>query len=162
MSLHQVICLEHQNEIIVRDLSCFCQSTIRCDCFATRVVNVCKNTPTPTTTNDEHDVGVSIPVPSLASVPSNTLHEIDFSSDLVGCWVVVNYDEKPYPGIVQDISHDQVSVKVMHCIGKNRYFWPAREDVFGYCYDEVVLQFAGMESVTSRHMQMPLHTWQCV
>lgn len=64
----------------------------------------------------------------------------------------------PYLGIVQDLDHEFVVVKVMHKIGRKRYFWPARDDVlvYNYLFDQIFTEFDGMENVTGHHKQMPM------
>ena len=99
-----------------------------------------------------HDTSSNMPI----------LVDSDCLVDIVGKWVVVEYDGLPYPGIVQDINHEFVEVKVMHKIGTNIYFWPARDDILNYYFHQVVTVFEGMESVTNRHMQLPVSVWDKV
>jgi hypothetical protein len=44
-------------------------------------------------------------------------------------WCVVLYDGKPYPGIILDVDAIDwgIEVKVMHHIGRNRFFCPTAE-----------------------------------
>jgi len=168
MSLHQIVCYDDQSKIKVRDLSCFCTKAQTCDCYEPRMVTVSEpvtgvTEETAVPEREANDIVSSSNAQDnqIASATATT-DGLDFSTDLLGCWVVVEYDNLPYPGIVQDISEAHVSVKVMHNIGKKRYFCPARDDIFEYSFDEVVLQFEDMERVTSRHMQIPKHVWEQV
>ena len=177
MLLHQVICREQSDGIYVRDLSCFCDTPDICDCLSLRNVVLVKHV------DNESNISVQSDIPSIdiievsnttdasdvSAEPSHaaldtapTSDDLEYSVDLVGKWVVVEYDDLPYPGIVQDVDHESVVVKVMHNIGRNRFFWPTRDDVCPYDFHQVVTEFGGMESVTSRHMQVPVSVWDKV
>lgn len=161
----------------MRDLSCFCDTPNICDCLSLRKVVLVKhvgaNVSVDTAVPSSDAMGVSNATSvSAGSADATMTHatvsatatsdDFEYSVDLVGKWLVVDYDDLPYPGIVQDIDHESVVVKVMHRIGNNRFFWPAKEDVCPYEFSQVVTEFGGMESVTSRHMQMPVNVWDYV
>lgn len=186
MLIHQIICVNGMNCIYVRDLSCFCDRYKVCECLSPRQVALVKQS-NATCLQDKHlntsqkrsdnSVGSSVATTDTKSISAASVDQtlsplasqtklmsgdIDFSVDIIGKWVVVEYDELPYPGIVQDVDHDSVVVKVMHSIGKNRYFWPARDDILNYYFDKILIEFSGMENVTSRHMQLPSDIWDLV
>lgn len=167
MSIHQVVCKNQYEDMYVRDLSCFCRTPDMCDCLSLRSVVLVKHS-----RNATNHGAITVPssITDVSAEPVNrvnktvedTMSVVEFGVDLVGQWLVVEYDDLPYPGIVQDVDHESVTVKVMHNIGKNRYFWPARDDVLQYEYSQVITKFEGMENVTNRHMQMLVHIWDSV
>lgn len=66
---------------------------------------------------------------------------------------MVTYDGDPYPGIIQDVGSDSCAlVKTMSHVGKNRFFWPMREDVIWYRPKDVVRLVSEPQQVTKRHM----------
>lgn len=161
----------------MRDLSCFCDTPNICDCLSLRKVVLVKhvgaNVSVDTAVPSSDAMGVSNATSvSAGSADATMTHatvsatatsdDFEYSVDLVGKWLVVDYDDLPYPGIVQDIDHESVVVKVMHRIGNNRFFWPAKEDVCPNEFSQVVTEFGGMESVTSHNMQMPVNVWDYV
>ena len=70
---------------------------------------------------------------SLVLVKVDTINEA-----LISRYCVVLYDNKPYPGIIQDVGEDEVEVKAMHSIGRNRFFWPMLYDVLWYSQSQIV------------------------
>ncbi|KAJ4928899.1 hypothetical protein JOQ06_004521 [Pogonophryne albipinna] len=78
----------------------------------------------------------------------------DITKDLLGKWCVITYDDNPYPGIMADIAEGGLEVKVMHYIGRNRFFWPRLEDKIWYTVDKVVTLIPPPENVTQRHVQI--------
>ncbi|KAJ8355257.1 hypothetical protein AAFF_G00078390, partial [Aldrovandia affinis] len=47
-----------------------------------------------------------------------------------------------------------LEVKVMHNIGRNRFFWPRLEDQIWYTVDKVITLIPPPENVTKRHVQI--------
>ncbi|KAK5618803.1 hypothetical protein CRENBAI_011150 [Crenichthys baileyi] len=47
-----------------------------------------------------------------------------------------------------------VEVKVMHNIGRNRFYWPLVEDKIWYTADKIVTLICPPQQVTSRHVQI--------
>ena len=62
----------------------------------------------------------------------------DVTEELVSRFCVVNYESKPYPGIILAVDDEDIEVKVMHSVGKNRFFWPMIDDVLWYKPDDVI------------------------
>ena len=58
--------------------------------------------------------------------------------NLVGRFVVFEYDALPYPGIVLNEVDDKLEVKVMNKVGANRIFWPLMDDVLWYKKEKIV------------------------
>ena len=76
---------------------------------------------------------------------------------------VVEYDGRPYPGVIEDVDEDDLEVKTMHLIGKNRYFWPMIDDILWYKKDKVVtLLHSPPEQVTSRHKKINEQVWKLI
>lgn len=80
--------------------------------------------------------------------------------DLLNEYVVVVYDGKPYPGVVVDVDAEELKVKCMHRIGQNRFFWPPRDDVCWYKYDDILTKIPSPSPVTGRHHQVSPEIWE--
>ncbi|KAJ4940403.1 hypothetical protein JOQ06_026706 [Pogonophryne albipinna] len=78
----------------------------------------------------------------------------DITKDLLGKWCVITYDDNPHPGIIADMAEGGLEVKVMHYIGRNRFFWPRLEDKIWYTVDKVVTLIPPPENLTQRHVQI--------
>ena len=77
-------------------------------------------------------------------------------------FVIVNYDNTPYPGEALDIDQadGDVQVKCMHKIGRNRFFWPVPHDVCWYKYDDILAIIPEPQKVTARHHQVHPKIWE--
>ncbi|XP_045167369.2 uncharacterized protein LOC123530686 [Mercenaria mercenaria] len=91
--------------------------------------------------------------------PQKILTKIEPHPDLIGNWCVVRYDDKAYPGIIQDLDDDSAEVKVMHRIGENRYFWPYLEDCIWYNWENLLMLIPEPLHVTGRHVQIDPSHW---
>lgn len=80
-------------------------------------------------------------------------------SHLVGKWCVVNYDDVPYPGVVQNVDDDDIEVQVMHKIGSNRYFWPMMPDILWYKHSQMLCEISEPSKVGTRHYQLSKSDW---
>ena len=63
--------------------------------------------------------------------------------DLLGRYVLVKYEEKPYPGIVVDVDESEVYVECMHRVGRSlkdcSFYWPkAVKDICWYEMENVL------------------------
>lgn len=85
--------------------------------------------------------------------------EIPWGPDLIGEWCVVRYEGDIYPGIIQDIMETHVQVKCMSNIGVNRFFWPLREDVLWYLFEDVLRMIPPPKAVNSRHVEIDREIW---
>ncbi|WAR09094.1 hypothetical protein MAR_019052 [Mya arenaria] len=115
------------------------------------------------------DFVVNVDIPEVASVdasgdkgtPDNSARKaaprllkpvVTVDQHLIGQYIVVEYDGLPYPGEVLDVDEEDLEVKVMHKIGKNRFFWPLLDDTLWYHKDKVVTILDGAPvRVTGRH-----------
>ena len=62
----------------------------------------------------------------------------DVTEELVSRFCVVNYESKPYPWIILAVDDEDIEVKVMHSVWKNRFFWPMIDDILWYKPDDVI------------------------
>ncbi|KAJ4940725.1 hypothetical protein JOQ06_027020 [Pogonophryne albipinna] len=125
LSIHQVICTT-PGTIHYRVLSCFCNSEAICPCFHPSSTNIA---PQVQPGRDVRTSEPTAPENGSHSTPSSeyegTLCPVDdITKDLLGKWCVITYDDNPYPGIIADIAEGGLEVKVMHYIGRNRFFCP--------------------------------------
>ena len=67
-------------------------------------------------------------------------------------WVVCQYDRKWYPGIIQSIEHDIVTVKCMEfaTFGKNSFRWPQVDDISLYSPEDILCKINPPTPVSSR------------
>ena len=116
--------------------------------------------------SSETDVSVEVPSSETrvsVEVPSEieaSVETIDLDAECIGKWCVVVYDDMPYPGIIQDIDHSSVEVKVMHRIGDNRFFWPRADDTIWYKHIQVIAMIKEPTHVTQRHWQICPDEWE--
>lgn len=141
MRLHQVVTVA-PGEMMYRNVSCICTTmqNLTCECF----------NPKPFTFKKQNMTSTE---PSLLPQPQWQDPEV------VGKWCVVRYEGDLYPGIVTDTSETHVEVRCMQKIGQNRYFWPAREDILWYLFEDIVCHIPPPKPVTGRHMEIDKETW---
>lgn len=82
----------------------------------------------------------------------------------VNKWCIVLYDGVPYPGVIVDVDNIDwgIEVKVMHRIGRNRFFWPTIEDRCWYTESNFVTLINEPHSIGSRHVQVDAAVWACI
>ena len=86
---------------------------------------------------------------------------VESLENLIGNWVAVLYDDRPYPGIIQDVDSGEIEVKFLHIIGENRCFWPLLDDVIWYKFPKMVLGLIPeLQPVTKRHLQTVPEVWR--
>ena len=84
-----------------------------------------------------------------------TATEVQWQSpEVVGKWCVLKYDGDMYPGVITDTSEIHVEVRFMQKIGVNRFFWPARDDILWYLFEDIVCIIPPTRAVTGRHMEI--------
>ena len=138
MSIHQLVTAS-PGKIAYRDVSCFCDKDreFMCDCFTVKHF----------TFNNMDD----------EPMDENACHStaIIYSPQLVGRWCIVKYDKKPFPGNIEDLDENDLYVKCMHYVGKNRFFWPEPvQDRCWYSYDDVVMLIEPPTKIGSRHWEL--------
>lgn len=144
MRIHQVV-TGALGEILYRDVSCPCTTRQCFDCH-------CEDT-------DTFSFEVQQPTNPLPETQSDTETEIPWGTDLVGQWCAVTYEDTVYPGIIQDIKETHVQVKCMSRIGANRFFWPLRDDILWYLFQDVLRMIPAPKAVTSRHVEIEPAIW---
>ena len=85
---------------------------------------------------------------------------IENLDDLLGQWCVVRYEGRIYPGIVLGTEGNDIEVKCMSVAGKNRFYWPSRDDRCWYSSDNVVGCIPEPQKVGSRHMEIHPELWE--
>jgi len=140
MRIHQVVTLA-PGEILSRDVSCMCSTRkqLQCECWNTNHFRFFKK------------------VPDAVSQRQTQIHWED--PEVLGQWCVLTYDEDLFPGIILAGDETHVQVKCMHRVRPNRFFWPAREDVLWYVFDDVLELIPPPNPVTSRHMEIQKDVW---
>ena len=84
-------------------------------------------------------------------------------SDLqVGDWVLVVYDDIPYPGMVKEYQGDErILVKTMRQKGNNCFNWPHTEDVAWYTSDAVRARISSpAKKQRARHFNLLQCDWE--
>ncbi|XP_045062811.1 uncharacterized protein LOC121537485 [Coregonus clupeaformis] len=99
--------------------------------------------------------------PSSSTLTSTSQPIIDLHEGLIGSWCVVRYDGDPYPGIIQDVDPEGCAlVRTMSHIGKNKFFWPMRDDVIWYRPEDVIRLVPEPQPVTKRHVMVEPTVWK--
>ncbi|KAK0133284.1 hypothetical protein N1851_031198 [Merluccius polli] len=132
-------------EILYRDVSCPCttRQSFECRC------------------DDTHDFSFEVhqTAPLAPQTHNAAASEIPWGPDLIGKWCVVRYQDDIYPGIIQDIMETHVQVKCMSNIGVNRFFWPLKDDLLWYLFEDVLRIIPPPKAVTSRHVEIDRDIW---
>lgn len=73
---------------------------------------------------------------------SDQMFDIPPPEECNGLWVLVQYDRKPYPGVVEEVDGEEISVNCMNAVGKgftNSFFWPQTyQDLCWYDHDKIL------------------------
>ena len=67
---------------------------------------------------------VSVPLKAASPSPLSVDSSTPDPQTWLGKWVLVRYEKKLYPGVVQEVEEEDVLVKCMARVGENRFFWP--------------------------------------
>ncbi|XP_067270942.1 uncharacterized protein [Pseudorasbora parva] len=130
-----------RGELTYRDVSCLCTTTqnLNCGCFNAKHFKFSNQQATP-------------------MAPTET--EVHWQSlEVVGKWCALKYDGDLYPGVITDTSETHVEVRCMQKIGVNRFFWPTREDILWYLFEDIVCIIPPPRPVTGRHMEIEKEVW---
>lgn len=85
------------------------------------------------------------------------------TSDHVGRWCVVRYDDDPYPGIIMAVEENNIQVNCMHRNGVNKFFWPCpRRDLSWYVDSQVLCLIEEPQALNKRSVQLDIATWRYV
>ncbi|XP_041718718.2 uncharacterized protein LOC121550503 [Coregonus clupeaformis] len=150
MQIHQIVSTRPE-EISWRVLSCFCADPHPCQCFGLKKVNIL----------GAQNMETALGSPSSSTLTSTSQPIIDLHEGLIGSWCVVRYDGDPYPGIIQDVDPEGCAlVRTMSHIGKNKFFWPMRDDVIWYRPEDVIRLVPEPQPVTKRHVMVEPTVWK--
>ncbi len=140
MRIHQAVTIAH-GELAYRDVSCLCTATqnLNCKCF-----------------NTKHYKFSNQQVAPMAPAGTDVQWQ---SPEVVGKWCVLKYEGDLYPGVITDTCETHVEVRCMQKIGVNRFFWPAREDILWYLFEDIVCFIPPPGPVTGRHMEIEKEVW---
>ncbi len=172
MRIHQVITLA-PGELIHRDVSCMCttRQQFNCKCFNTQCFSFGQKVPTavpqPASEGNPQPSSEGNPQPAIEENPQSSSEgnpqpekEIQWGSpELVGQWCMLRYDQELYPGIILSTDETHVQVKCMHRVGPNRFFWPARDDILWYLFEDVLEIITPPKPVTKRHVEILKEVW---
>ena len=89
------------------------------------------------------------PEPLKLRVLRNELSNSMKSAISLQRYVIVVYDDEPYPGIVVDLREHEVEVKTMERSGQN-WKWPAKDDILPYRHSDVLGAIAPPQQLSSR------------
>ena len=99
--------------------------------------------------------------------PDNVIPQLErpesISSEDIGKYCIVVYDNRPYPGTILSIEEDDIEVKCMHKVGKNRFFWPSpREDITWYKDDQVLCLIPEPKQFNRRSFMVDSTIWNII
>ncbi len=72
---------------------------------------------------------------------------------------MLKYEGDLYPGVITDTCETHVEVRCMQKIGVNGFFWPAREGILWYFFEDIVCFIPPLGPVTGRHMEIEKEVW---
>ena len=73
--------------------------------------------------------------------------------NVIGQWCVIKYDNDNIT------CKGHAKVKCMHNVGRNRFFWPNRDDTLWYLFDDVLRIIPQPTAVTGRHVEIDREIW---
>ena len=111
------------------------------------------------TVKNEYYMKVII-IPYFVDTVADKSDKIEFDESHIGKYCIVQYDGKPYPGLIQAVDENEVEVNAMRTVGDNRFYWPHPvQDVLWYSAENVLRIIPEPQKVGSRHMQIQKHIW---
>ena len=143
MKIHQILSTS-PGKVKYRDITCVCQrenGVLACPCFDLKEATL-------------HNELPEVPV------PQRWRPEV-ITSDLVGRWCVVRYDDDPYPGVIMAVEENNIQVNCMHRNGTNKLFWP-RRDLSWYLDSQVLCLIDEPQALNKRSLQLDAETWRYV
>ena len=102
------------------------------------------------------------------SIPSTKEHKVPEPALCVGKFVIVRYNNKAYPGLVEDAGDSDVYVECMHQVGRknpNCFFWPRKiKDKCWYDHDNILAMIPEpvKKDGTSSHFEVDREIWDAV
>ena len=148
MRVHQLITVSNSSKIglFYRNLACHCSWPQICQCYEPK----------------EHFFTKTVLPDSRAMSESRDIIEV-FTEQQIDEWCLVEYQNQPYPGQIVDVDEeeDEIQVKVMKCVGLNRYTWPNKTDQCWYKRSQFIAVIAEPTKVT-RHYKLSDPDWVIV
>ena len=69
--------------------------------------------------------------------------------------------KKGFPDNIEYTDEESVRVNAMHRVGRNRFFWPDRNDNdVWYEYTDIITLIPELQRETSRHYQVKPNIWE--
>eukprot|EP00064_Thunnus_orientalis_P020520 superscaffoldBa00005679_g20658 len=156
MKIHQIF-TNNPGHIKWRVLSCFCSAPEECKCYGPQTVAIQRDEPT----TSQEGSPLDLQPPEMDIQPSTLVPISEITDQLIGQWCAIQYDQDVYPGIIQDVDAAGCTlVKTMSIIGKNRFFWPMKDDVLWYQPHDLLGLVPEPQPVTERHMRLPENVWE--
>lgn len=151
--MHLQIISHAPSQMSWRVLSCFCSAPNTCNCFTPETVKF--------QSWDESTSSASAPSQGTSTDGGGLQIILDLNDALIGQWCAVIYDGDVYPGIIQDVDrYSGAEVKTMTSIGRNRFYWPMRDDVIWYAPMDIIGLIPEPVPVTKRHMKIKMAVWE--
>jgi len=163
MTIHQLVTVR-RGELVHRRVSCTCSPCDKYDCACFNPKRHVYSSDVP----ESSEVSTGSTSTSVHNEQSGVFQlpqfDIDIvSADLIGQYCCVEYDGKPYPGVILDIDDADIQVQCMHAVGENRFFWPQkRPDVCWYSSDRLLALIPEPQNVTNRHKEVNRAVWSAV
>lgn len=149
MKIGQVI-LDSTSTLKSRPLSCFCKKlpTV-CSCHDPVEIGIIKNP----IADSRYQGDDEEPLQPLIEEPA---HEIK-----IGNWIVVNFNDVLYPGIITDKNEDssEFEVNVLYSVGNNKYVWPTKQDKIWYSLKDICCFAEPPKKLTKRVLTFADATW---
>ena len=147
---HQILSFSSA-DIYYRDLICFCRYPEMCECF----------TPTKMSLDNSSNANSDQLHPNRIqeTYPDSPNTDEDSEEYIVGKFVIVNYDNKPFVGQITKLHADNIEVNCMVQHGKRNVFkWPEKPDCIFYRIDQIVSVIAEPEP-HQRAAQLTKYDW---
>lgn len=151
MKFHQIVSFDGDQGIFIRSLSCFCKWPGICNCFEFENSSY-HIFPDHTPSNNGGENVASETIETSGGVLESSVIEPD--PNLINRWCIIKYDDKGFPGIIQDLDSESAEVRCMFRIGRNRFFWPLVDDCIWYDWHKVLKLIPEPTKVTSRHWEI--------
>lgn len=78
----------------------------------------------------------------------------------IGQWCVLNYDEQPYPGIIQEVENHNIKIKCLHRNGINNFFLGQAPEMTYISDDQVICFIPVPLPVNKRSVQINHDIWE--
>lgn len=144
--LFQVVSLS-PGKMLYRDVSCMCSATGNLECFC-KIHQKTKSFSFNYADDHTEDPTHSTPQEEQWNSP-----------EVVGKWCALLYEGRIYPGIIHEVNETHCQVKCMHRVGEKNFFWPLRDDLHWYPFEDMLTTIPPPERVNSRHVAIPSEIW---